>query len=109
MLGAVATAFIAVTTDDIIEPVELVNLALIGLGAFALYVTPNVPGFNAAKAVILAVTAGLQYVVSAIETDADLTWSLWAQVLATVVAGVIAYFVPNRTGATAVSAGTAPG
>lgn len=96
MLGVVATAFIAVTTDDIVEASELVNLGIIGLGAFAVYVTPNMPGANAAKAIILALTAGLQYVLSAIQTDADLNWTLWTQVLATVVAAVVAYFIPNK-------------
>jgi 3-polyprenyl-4-hydroxybenzoate decarboxylase len=96
MLGAVATAFIAVVTDNAIAPIEVVNLGLIALGAFAVYVTPNLPGYSAAKAIILALTAGLQYVVSAIETDADLNWTLWAQVIATAVAALVAYFIPNR-------------
>ena len=88
-LGTVAASFLAVITNDLIQPIELVNLALLGLGSFVVYLTPNMPGYSYAKTGVLAVTAGLQYLLSALQTDADLTWSLWAQVITTGIAAVL--------------------
>lgn len=101
LVGAVAVGLVAVVTDSVVTPLEAVNLALAGLGAFAVYLTPNVAGFPAAKATMLALTAGLTYLASALSTDADLNWALWAQVIATGVAAVVAYLAPNKPEVTA--------
>ncbi len=96
MASAVAVAFVAVVSDNVVSPLEAVNLALAGLGAFAVYVTPNTPGFPIAKGAVLALTAGAQYLASALGTDADLNWALWSQVIATAVAAVVTYALPNK-------------
>jgi hypothetical protein len=95
-LAVVASTFLVVAQDDLITAIEIVNLVLAGLGAFVLYVTPEAPGHAVTKAIILALTAALQFVASAIEAgDFDLDATVWGQIIATAVAAVLAAVIPQ--------------
>lgn len=85
MVGAVLAALLSVNSDNVLEPGEVVQVFLMGLGALAVYVVPNLPGYSVAKAVVAALTAGLTVLAAAL-TDAvgeswDITSSEWLMVV----------------------------
>lgn len=63
VLAAVAAAL---TGDNTISATEWVNVAILAVGACAVFAAPNVPGARYTKSVLAVLTAGLTVLVSAI-------------------------------------------
>ena len=61
----VLVALAAVWTGGV-TPVEWVNVAIVGVGALAVFAAPNVPGAEYTKAILAALTAGLVVLASVI-------------------------------------------
>jgi hypothetical protein len=79
-----------------VQLTEVLNVALAGLGALAVYVTPGAPGFDYLKAGVLGLTAALQYVLAALDVgDLDIGGAFWAQVIATAIAAVLVGVTPQ--------------
>lgn len=94
VLAAVAAAVVAAQTGDgVISNQEWVNVAILGVGAAAVFAAPNVPGAKYTKAVIAVLTAVLTLLASHITGGLTQT-----EILQLVVAGLGAlgvYAVPN--------------
>lgn len=90
VLAAVATAIVAALMgDDAISNVEWVNVAVVAVGAAAVFAAPNVPGARYTKAILAALAAVLVLLVSVI-TD-GITATEWIQ-LALAAAGALGVF-----------------
>lgn len=63
VLAAVAAAL---TGDNTISATEWVNVAILAVGACAVFAAPNVPGARYTKSILAVLTAGLTVLVSAI-------------------------------------------
>lgn len=60
VLTAVVAAFVAAQTGDgVVSAQEWVNVAILGVGAAAVFAAPNVPGARYTKAVLAFLTAAL--------------------------------------------------
>jgi hypothetical protein len=86
---------VAMTGNGIISNVEWVNIAIAGVGACAVFASPNVPGAMYTKTIIAALTAGLTLLTSFI-TDGVST-SEWLQIAVAILGAVGVYAVPNST------------
>ena len=91
----VLSALVAsLTGDNVISSVEWVNVAILGVGACAVFAAPNVPGAAYTKSVLAALTAGLVVLASAIVGGVSTVELLQIVVAALGAVGVFA--VPNR-------------
>lgn len=68
IVQAVITVLVAVAaaTTGGITNVEIVNIAIVGVGALSVFAAPNVPGAAYTKAILSALTAGLVVLTSAV-------------------------------------------
>jgi len=83
----------ALTGDQVIDPVEWVNIAAVGVGAVGVLYFPNVPSAPAAKAVVAALLAVLALLANLILGGLDFT-----EILQLLIAGLSAvgvYAVKN--------------
>lgn len=96
IVATVLSGVLAATTGDgVVDAQEWVNVAILAVGACAVFAAPNVPGAKYTKAVIAALTAALTVLASAILGGVDST-----DVIQMAVAGLGAlgvYGVPNDT------------
>jgi hypothetical protein len=94
---AVVGVLVTALTDDVVTTSELVNVAIIGVGAVATYLVPNLPegpgGFL--KAVV---AVALQSFL----TD-GITTAEWLQIAVAAFAGIGVYIVPNEPARTGVA------
>lgn len=93
---AVVGVLVTALADDIITTSELVNVGIIGVGAIATYLVPNLPegpgGFlKAAVAFLAAALVALQSFL----TD-GITTSEWLQIAVAAFAGIGVYIIPNE-------------
>ena len=65
VIVTVLVALAAVWTGGV-SSVEWVNVAIVGVGALAVFTAPNVPGAEHTKTILAALTAGLVVLASAI-------------------------------------------
>jgi len=93
VLAAVAGAL---TGDGVISSVEWVNVAIMGVGALAVFAGPNVPGAAYTKAILAVLAAGLTVLVSAIIGGIDSVE--WIQIILAAAGAVGVYAVPNTNG-----------
>lgn len=104
LLFAGGTLLASSLSDGVITPVEWIQIGIAGVTAFAVLMTANVPGSMAAKTIIAAVLAGLNFLVGAVGDG--MTPAEWVNFILAA-AGVLAVWaVPNpgavqfaRTGA----------
>jgi hypothetical protein len=100
---AVVGVLVTALTDDVVTTSELVNVAIIGVGAVATYLVPNLPegpgGFL--KAVVAFVAAALVALQSFL-TD-GITTAEWLQIAVAAFAGIGVYIVPNEPARTGVA------
>lgn len=95
VLATIASAFVAAQTGDgVVSSQEWVNVAILGVGAAAVFAAPNVPGARYTKSVIAVLTAVLTLLASSILGGLTTT-----EILQLVMAGLGAlgvYLVPNK-------------
>ena len=84
----------ALTGDNVIDAVEWINVAVAGVGALAIFASPNVPGAPITKAVLAVLSAVL---VLAVNLIADgVTISEWMQLGVAALGALGVYAVPNQ-------------
>lgn len=97
VLSIVATVIAGITTaltDNHISDAEWVNIAILGVGAVAVFFGPNTPFAPYTKTVLAGLTAGLVALQSFI-TD-GLTQTEMYQIVLAVLAAIGVYAVPNK-------------
>ena len=98
-VGFLATAL----TDNTMSIKEVLNLAIMVIGAVGVYAVPNMPeGWRSySKTIIAAVTAGLVALLSFI--SGGVTAAEWMQVIVAAFAGVGVFITPNEQSGSGVS------
>jgi hypothetical protein len=89
-----AAIFAAGLGDGIISAAEWVNVAILAVGAAAVFTAPNVPGASHTKSVLAALTAGLTVLASAIL--GGVSTAEWYQIGAAVVGAIGVYAAPYK-------------
>lgn len=84
----------AMAGDDLVSATEWVNVAIAGVGAAAVFASPNVRGSRYTKAVLAVLTAVLTVLVSAIVDGITTTELL--QILVAAAGAIGVYAVPNK-------------
>lgn len=90
VLAALAASL---TGDNTISSAEWVNVAILAVGAGAVFAAPNVPGARYTKSILAVLTAGLTVLVSAIVGGVSPTE--WIQIILAAAGAVGVYAVPN--------------
>lgn len=83
----------ALLGDNVVSPTEWVNVAVLAVGALAVFAAPNVPGARYTKAVLAVLAAVLTVLASAIV--GGITQVEWYQIALAALAAVGVYAVPN--------------
>lgn len=96
LLGAVAVVLASALTDDVVTAAEFVQMTVAGLAAFAVYLTPNLPGYGAAKTVVAAALAGLNLVAGWLANGEEITNSMWVNVVIAVAVALGVFVLPNH-------------
>lgn len=97
VVATVLTAVVAALTgDNVISSTEWVNIAILGVGACAVFTGANIPGARYTKVVLAVLTAVLTVLVSAI--IGGITPTEWIQVILAGLGAVGVYAVPNTDG-----------
>lgn len=92
----------ALTGDNLISPVEWINVSILGVGALAVFAAPNVPGARVTKAVLAVLSAVLVLLVNLIVDG--VTVSEWLQLGVAALGALGVYAVPNTGSAHVVDA-----
>lgn len=97
-LAAVLTTILAgvigaLTGDNVISAIEWINVAILGVGALAVFAAPNVPGARITKAVLAVLSAVLVLLVNLIVDG--VTISEWLQLGVAALGALGVYAVPN--------------
>lgn len=93
---AVAGVLVTALTDNVVTHAELINVAIIGVGAVGVYFIPNLPSGPArvAKTVVAFAAAGL-VALNSLWTG-GVTTAEWLQIAIAAFAGVGVYIIPNE-------------
>lgn len=93
---AVVGILITALADDTLSVDELVNVAIVGIGAIAVYLVPNLPSGPGAilKTIVAFLVAGLIAVQSFL--SGGISTTEWLQVAVAAFAGIGVYIVPNE-------------
>lgn len=83
----------ALTGDATISDIEWINVAILGVGALAVFASPNVPGASITKAVLAVLSAVLVLSVNLIADG--ITISEWLQLGMAALGALGVYAVPN--------------
>lgn len=95
VLVTVATALVAaLATGNVVDSAEWVNVAIVGVGALAVFAAPNIPGAAYTKSILAALAAVLTVLASAILDGIQITEVIQMLIAAAGAVGV--YAVPNR-------------
>lgn len=89
-----AAVISALTGDGVISAVEWINVAIVGVGALAVFAAPNVPGARYTKAVLAVLSAVLVLLVNVIV--GGVTVSEWLQLAMAALGALGVYAVPNQ-------------
>ena len=104
-VGTVLSAAIAALTDNVVTDVEWINIAIagvgysgsmrptLGVGSLAVFTAPNVPGSLYTKAILAALMAVLQALVSLISDG--ITAAEWMQLAVAALTALGVYQVVN--------------
>lgn len=101
ILATILSAVVAALTDGTVTPAEWVNVAILAVGAAAVFAAPNVPGAPVTKAVLAVLSAVLVLLVSMVGGGWHLDISDWLQLGVAALGALGVYAVPNRTSADA--------
>lgn len=93
VLVTVLVALAAVWTNGVTTP-ELVNVAIVGVGALGVFAAPNVPGAAYTKSILAALTAGLVVLASVITSGVG--FPELVQIIVAVAGAVGVYALPNK-------------
>lgn len=93
IVATVVSALVGFMTDSVITPAEWINVAILAVGAAAVFAAPNVPGAPVTKAILAVLTAVLTLLVSLIA--GGLSPSDWLQLAVAALAALGIYAVPN--------------
>ncbi|WP_439593877.1 hypothetical protein [Microbacterium sp.] len=93
---AVVGILITALADEVVSIDELVNIAIVGVGAITVYLVPNLPsGVGAyAKVIVTFIVAGLVALQSFL--TGGITTTEWLQVAVAAFAGIGVYVIPNE-------------
>lgn len=91
VLSAVSAALFG---DNVISPQEWVNVAILAVGALAVFAGPNVPGAAYTKSILAALTAGLTVLASVLVGGVGIAEII--QIVLAAAAAVGVYAVPNE-------------
>lgn len=80
--------------DNVISPQEWVNVAILAVGALAVFASPNVPGAAYTKSILAALTAGLTVLASVLVGGVGTAEII--QIVLAAAAAVGVYAVPNQ-------------
>lgn len=98
ILAVVATILSALVAalsgDNSISDIELINVAIIAVGSLAVFAAPNVPGARYTKSVLAVLTAVLTLLVNLIVDG--VTVSEWIQLGVAALGALGIYAVPNK-------------
>ena len=100
VLVTVLTALVPMLALGHLSTANLLNVALIGVGALFVFAAPNVPGAQYTKFVLAILAAGLTALVTfvgAAGTVQGVTPSQWIQVVIAVAGAVGVFAIPNAT------------
>lgn len=95
VLATILAAIVAALGDGSINPVEWINVAILAVGACAIFAAPNVPGAPVTKA-ILAVLSAVLVLLTSFIGDGMLTTSEWLQLAVAALGAAGVYAVPNK-------------
>lgn len=87
----------ALTGDSVISPTEWVNVAILGVGACAVFAGPNIPGSAYTKSVLAVLTAVLTVLASVILGGISTTE--WIQIAMAALGALGVYALPNSQSA----------
>ncbi|MFA7264861.1 MAG: hypothetical protein WC054_00875 [Candidatus Nanopelagicales bacterium] len=91
----IAAALVAALAgDNVVDSVEWVNVAIIGVGAAAVFTAPNIPGAKYTKFIVSALAAILTVLASAIVGGIQTVELIQMLIAAAGAVGV--YAIPNR-------------
>src|SRR4051812_5600388 len=93
LVGTVLSALVGALTDNVITDTEWINVAIAGVGALAVFTAPNIPGAIYTKAILAALTAVLQLLVSFISDG--ISASEWLQLAVAALTALGVYQVAN--------------
>lgn len=93
---AVVGVLVSALTDDVVTTAELVNVGIIGVGAVATYLVPNLPsGPGAYLKGAVAFTVAALVALQSLLTD-GVTTAEWLQIAVAAFAGIGVVIVPNE-------------
>lgn len=95
VVATILTGIVGAYTDDVVTNVEWINVAIMGVGALAVFAAPNVPGAMYTKA-ILAVLAACLAALASFITD-GISQSELMQLGVIALGALSIYAVPNST------------
>lgn len=95
MVTVVTGIVTSMTGDQVISNVEWVNIAIMGVGACAVFAAPNVPGAMYTKSILAVLSAVLVFLTSAITDGVSPTE--WLQIIIIAAGALGIYAVPNST------------
>lgn len=98
--AVVSALIVALTGDNYIDTVELINVLIAAVTAAAVFTGPNVPGARVTKFVLAVLGAVLTLAVNLVADG--ITASEWLQLLSAAIGAALVYAVPNRQGTTVV-------
>ncbi len=93
---AVVGVLVTALSDDVVSTAELVNIAIIGVGALGVYLVPNLPQNVAkyGKTIVAFIAAALVALNSFL--DGGITASEWLQIAVAAFAGIGVFIIPNE-------------
>lgn len=93
---AVVGVLVTALADDILTFDELVNVAIIGVGAITVYLVPNLPeGVGRYLKVIVTFIVAALVALQSFLTD-GITTTEWLQIAVAAFAGIGVYIIPNE-------------
>lgn len=92
---ALSAVLAALLTDNAIDTVEWINVAIAAAGALSVFTAPNVPGAPVTKSALAVITAVLVLAVSLIG-DGALSLVDWVQLATAALGALGVYAIPNE-------------
>lgn len=96
LFGAVATALVFATTDDVVTSEEVVMLATTAFGLMATYALPDTPVARTMKLVANAALNGLGLLAGWLAAGQEITTSMKLQLVVAVLTGLGILVVQNK-------------
>lgn len=93
VVATILSGLVAALMDGTIDPTEWINVAILGVGALAVFAAPNVPGARYTKSVLAVLAAVLTLLVSLIPGGISL--SDWLQIGVAALGALGVWAVPN--------------